>query len=212
MTEPDQHAGIKRKPIQARSAANTASLMEAVETVLREKPVNAVSVADLAGAAGVSTAYLYTRFSSKQALLDHVIEKFLEEQRQAGELIFASGKWTEDLEGRLVWLAKQFGISLDHHRGKIRALNEMTFGQEPGAWLELTAAGYMKEWLLACSDEITHPQPELAVTVVIQMMTLGLQASAVLNVNHPGASVPAEEVVRMALSYLTSPAGPVSLD
>jgi AcrR family transcriptional regulator len=185
--------------------------MEAVETVLREKPVYAVSVADLAAAAGVSSAYLYTRFESKQALLDHVIGSFLEEQRQTGELIFASGKWTEDLEGRLIWLARQFRQSLAQHRGKIRALNEMTFGQEAGAWLELTAAGYMKEWLLACSDEIKHPEPEVAVTVVLQMMTLGLQASPVLNVNHPGASVPAEEIVRMALGYLTRPSDPVLL-
>ena len=58
---------LKHRPRQARSEAKLDALMNAVEILLREKPYNDVSVAELAVEAGVSPAYLYTRFENKQA-------------------------------------------------------------------------------------------------------------------------------------------------
>lgn len=195
--------GVTNTPSQARSAEKLNDLVNAVEAVLRVKSASQVSVADLAREAGLSTAYLYTRFESKQALLDYVMERFLDEQRQAAEVIFNQGKWDQDLLGRLIWLAIQLRQSLENNLGKIRALNEVQGDSEPSAWLDLTTTGHMKDWLLACDEEITHPDPDAAVTVVLQMMTLGLQARAVLNPLHPGASVASGEVVRMVYGYLT---------
>lgn len=154
---------------------------------------------DLARAAGLSPAYLYTRFDNKQALLDHVIGTFLERQESAIKLLFIQGKWEQGLEGRLRWLARQFQGLLDQHRGKIRALTEMHAGDDAAnAWLELTTRGYVRDWLLACADEIRHSDPLGAVTTVLQLFTLALQSGA-------ATAIQADDVVRMALLYLTHP-------
>lgn len=54
---------------QARSIKTRQKLMDALETLLREKDFDAISVPDLAARAGVAVGTVYRRFENKEALI-----------------------------------------------------------------------------------------------------------------------------------------------
>ncbi len=208
---------LKRPPRQARAEASLDALTEAVEKLLRDKPFNDVSVAELAAEAGVSPAYLYTRFENKQALLDYVVSGFLAEQNERAGDLLAPERWRGvGLETRLARLANQFVAAARKHRGKMRALSEMAVSDETceagEAWLKAAAGGQLRDWLLECRDEIHHPDPQNAVVFVLQMFALGLQSSHLLSPAHPAREVSTSELVHMALTYLTSDKPAADLD
>ena len=58
------------EPKQARSRATRDRICEAMQKLLEEKPYHAISVEELALRSGVSNSSLYSRFSSKLAVLD----------------------------------------------------------------------------------------------------------------------------------------------
>lgn len=191
---------IERPPIQARAEAKLASLTAAVEQVLRRTPVQQVGVAALAKEAGVSTAYLYTRFAGKQALIDHVLDEFLTQQKTSLELLLGQGRWSIGLQDRLRWLAGQMQDARRQHEGKIRALFDLV--PDNNRWLSLTAADVVVDWLMDCRHEIRREDPRAAISTVLKLLTLGLQTAPLLKPGQPGADMDAEEMVSVAWSYL----------
>ena len=197
---------LKHPPRQARSEAKLDALMNAVEILLREKPYNDVSVAELAAEAGVSPAYLYTRFENKQALMDYVVGRFLTEQKERAAGLLEPERWRGvGLKERLARLANQFSAAAKARPGILRALSEMPSSLDAGdAWINAAAGGQLRDWLLECRNEIAHPNPEDAVTFILQMFALGFQTAPTLSQNHPARNFSGRELVHMAHIYLTS--------
>lgn len=186
--------------MQARAEVKLANLTAAVERVLRHSPVHQVSVAALAEEAGVSSAYLYTRFPSKQALIDHVLDDFLREQKTSLELLLRQGRWSIGLHDRLRWLTAQMQSAREQHEGKIRALFDLR--PDSNRWLSLTTAPVVVDWLMDCRAEIHHDEPRTAISTVLNLLTLTLQTAPLLPSGQPGADLGHEEMVAMTWSYL----------
>ncbi len=209
---PDE--SLKHPPRQARSEAKLDALMNAVEILLREKPYNDVSVSELAAEAGVSPAYLYTRFENKQALMDYVVGRFLAEQKVRAAGLLEPDRWRGvGLKDRLARLANQFSAAAKTRPGILRALSVMSASLDTdNSWLDAAPGGQLRDWLLECRDEIAHPDPEAAVTFVLQMFALGFQATPTLSQNHPARNLPGRELVHMAHLYLTSNTASENID
>jgi len=69
-------------PQQQRSRATHDALLQAFRRLLRTKPFAEISVAEIAGAAGMSVGGFYARFAAKDALLVPLMEEILSEARQ----------------------------------------------------------------------------------------------------------------------------------
>lgn len=62
-------------PLQARSQATLERILDAMEDLLRERPLANISVTDLCNLAEVSSSSLYLRFRTKEAMLSAVAER-----------------------------------------------------------------------------------------------------------------------------------------
>jgi len=208
LTNPAQ---LPNPPQQSRSRAKVESLAIATEKLLRQKPFKEITVAELARAAGVSPAYLYTRFSNKQGLLNYLIEEFqTKQQARAGQLLNPQRWQNVTLESRLARLANHFAKAADSHGGLLRAMSEMDNECIQGdAWLVSGTGGNLCNWLLECDAEIQHPAPRQAVVFVLQIFAFCFQTRQFLGNAHPARNFSSQEMVCMASNYLKS-AGPVA--
>ncbi len=68
---------LKHQPAQARSARRIEALLDAAAELLRDRDPQAITVRDLAAAAGVPTGTLYQFFDDKDAVLQALAVRFL---------------------------------------------------------------------------------------------------------------------------------------
>lgn len=71
-----------REPVQNRSKKTHNDLLDALEHLLREKPITSLTVAEISRKAGLTTGAIYRRFKDKQALLQAAFVRFLEKVAQ----------------------------------------------------------------------------------------------------------------------------------
>lgn len=71
-----------RKPVQNRSKKTHHDLLDALERLLREKSITALTVAEISREAGLTTGAIYRRFKNKQAVLQAAFVRFLERVEQ----------------------------------------------------------------------------------------------------------------------------------
>ncbi len=94
---------LKRQPTQARSAVRVEALLDAAAELLREHEPDAITVRDLAAAAGVPTGTLYQFFDDKDAVLQALAVRFLAAMPGLLDAAAASGRadWSQTV-GRVV--------------------------------------------------------------------------------------------------------------
>jgi AcrR family transcriptional regulator len=105
---------------QSRSKDKRDRLIHALDELLREKPFDAITIADIARAAGVSPATIYQRFNRKNAAVSILIELYMRKVRE----------WTRSAEGR---------VDLDAARGLRDALRLVA----ESAWDQVESFGYV---------------------------------------------------------------------
>ena len=194
------------RPIQARARARLAALTRATEAVLRRTAPEDLTVGEIAAEAGVSTAYLYTRFDNKQDLLDSLIEEFEAGQRAKAARLLRTEDWEAvALDERLSRLAGQFLTAAKDHRGLMRAIfsrrviHGMT-DQQGGP--SFGASRQVMEWLLECRDEISHDDPGDAVQLSLLVLFSTLQVGLFMDLPDSAHEAIARELVGMLTGYL----------
>lgn len=194
-------------PRQARSKARLAALTQATEAVLRRTTPEDLTVSELAREAGVSAAYLYTRFDSKQALLDSLIDEFETGQRDKAARLLRPELWEGvGLEERISRLANQFLTAARDHRGLMRAIfsrrviRGMAGGGEAGP--SFGASNQILEWLMACRREIAHEDPREAIRLSLLVLFSTLQVGLFLDLGETAHRTIAREAVGMLTAYL----------
>ncbi len=104
MSAPLPYAHIlKRLPAQARSARRIEALLDAAADLLRDREPEAITIRDLAAAAGVPTGTIYQFFADKDAVLQALAVRFLAAMPGVldASLASARGDW-ETTVGRVV--------------------------------------------------------------------------------------------------------------
>lgn len=215
---------LRSRPLQARSRDAVRRVLAATEQLLSTTHFEHLTVRRILRAAGVSAGSFYARFRSKEDLLP---------------LLYAA--YSRDLAGRMsAWLAPDAwrGAGLAQRIGRLTRLAVTNYRERRGllrtvALLARSRPGRLarparlertdqyrsaERLLLACSGEIHHPDPSLAVRVGL-LFTLATCRERILftDAPHP-ASVRisdvrlARELARALHAYLVTPHHPADLE
>ncbi len=153
------------KPQQTRSQDTHERLCVAAEELLDDKPFDQISVEEIATRAGSSVGGFYARFADKEALFGYLNERYNQELRETVVEMFAAERWRGvGLADRVHALSKFCIPVVRSHRGLFRSilfrLSEAE--QHVQADIRNDIIDGIRDSLLECADEMTHPDPALA--------------------------------------------------
>ncbi len=160
---------------QTRSKRTQTTLLDAAEGLFAEKGLDETSVTDIAARAEASVGALYHHFNNKHALYHAVIERIREEMRATNAAALCPTRWEgagieEILRGYLTFTILEVGPS-----PILRLLESPDLRRTPELMariLEVKAEFNqgLAELLLERRDEIGHPDPEVAVDFVVDLV------------------------------------------
>lgn len=81
--EPGESLRVRREPVQRRGASTVEAVLRACSALLERLPLEEVNTTRIAAEAGLSVGALYRFFPDKQAILDAVAVRHMEEFRSA---------------------------------------------------------------------------------------------------------------------------------
>ncbi|MBX7213461.1 MAG: TetR/AcrR family transcriptional regulator; helix-turn-helix transcriptional regulator [Thermoflexales bacterium] len=178
------------RPERADAAANRARILSVAERLFGEKGPHAVTMADIARAAGVGQGTLYRRFPRKPdlclALMDHQFREFQDATlRELGRM---TGARTPRLD-QLAWVVERFAAfaegNLDLLREAQPALADSEAGlpeSPPSRWQALTVRG-----LLQAAIEAGEVGAQTDVVVVADLLLAPLRAESLCFLRHTRA-------------------------
>jgi AcrR family transcriptional regulator len=166
-------------PKQKRSRESLRRLLKSAAEVLQEKGLEAATIPMIARRAGLSPGSVYRRFRDKDALLRTLFLRILESaEQQTAEVLGREANAHEPLD----ILVKRFvRTTLEGYRKNANLMKALTeFARRPSNSgfrrrideIEVRNFRLIVDSLLARRGEITHPNPETAVS--LGLMTLGL--------------------------------------
>lgn len=162
---------------QARSKRTQDLILEAAESLLKERPLSEISITEIVAKAGVSVGTYYVRFSSKEAVLEALYERYDRALHAEMDELERSEAWEgmslrELAERHVSWLVR----FLREHRWLMR---EMTLfaRQHPDRLNETLTkerARLFERWkapFLARASEIGHEEVADAVSFALFLVT-----------------------------------------
>jgi AcrR family transcriptional regulator len=109
-----------REPVQARSQATLARILDATELLLNDHPFDALSVQQICKAARSSVGAFYTRFPDKLAVLHLLQERFVREGKATVQEALAVELWRELPLATVVQAVVGFAVAAYHERVGLR--------------------------------------------------------------------------------------------
>lgn len=202
-------------PKQERSSRTQAAILHAARELIAEGGVESLTISGVAARVGLTTGAFYARFRNKDALLHALFEETLAENRAAiddfrTEITTSKaplGAIVADSVPRAIQLIRDhtalFRLFGGDHRGsradRDRAIRILEDAIRP-----------FQELLRERSEELPHPDPEFAGTILMVMMQ-GIVDWVLLLRESESPVVPtrddalAREITRAALGYLGLP-------
>lgn len=200
-------------PKQDRSRRTEQALLDAALSLFLARGVEAVTVSDIATAAGVAPATIYRRFGDKEGLLKEAFARFTDHALRMLALAPAPrpGRGLVPLAADVAALVVRFAqgnrrllqssyakaLADDFYAARLVELRRRTFA-------------LLKPYFLGHAGEIGHPDPELAIDFALRqavaMLSARLEAGQ-LEVDEGAISDAAfvRELLRSILSYLQVP-------
>lgn len=201
-----------RTPHQDRSRKTLERLLDAAETLLRERGFEHVSVAEIAQSAGSSVGAFYARFRDKDGLLHHLHERFCDEAIATADAAMAPAQWQDAGAEEIITAITAFMAEIYRtRRGLFRAFlmhgcTDPQFRERDRRVGERVLGG-LTALLLERRGEFDHPHPAFAVAFGLELIAgvlreryvLGGEERAVRDPSDPGL---AEELTRAYARYL----------
>lgn len=181
---------------------------------MRRRHFDEISIAAIVKAAGTSVGNFYGRFSSKEALLDALHQRYQDDRNALWNAFYSrEGVATLSLEERVM---RFVGMIVKNYRARTDVFRTLVVRQwqQPDSLdprnRELLGDLYRKAaaFLLHSRSEIRHPNPARAVEVGIAAVLAACRENIVLRPKRMPASlkvnddVLASELSRMLLAYL----------
>jgi len=91
--ESTERSRVVVRPRQERSRKSLDELVSAAETLLKSRPLEAISVGEICRAAGLTTGAFYARFPSKEALMPLLYQRYQDWLAVEGKARFDAVKW-----------------------------------------------------------------------------------------------------------------------
>ena len=197
-------------PRQARARATLERIFEGTVELLGERSFESLSVADIVAQANTSVGAFYKRFSSKDALLPVLLDWIHRQQFEAIEAFVDESHWQGiGLSERVDAFVDALVKSYQEHRHLMKALVSRQYSSDNAQSSEQVESGertlrYYAHWLLACRDEIRHPEPEIAVPIGLSGLVTQAQTRLLFGVRSIELSDAAftHELKRALLAYL----------
>ncbi len=201
-----------RPPQQARSHENLERILDAAEQVVSERGFEQATIAEIVKRANTSVGAFYSRFREKDFLLGCLHERFCKEALATTDAALDASRWHAASIADIMCETITFLVEVyRQRRGLIRAF-VMRGCVDPSfadRWVPLGQhmAAELCKLLLARSDEIRHPEPELAVQMGLQVLLASLDTLTLFEYIQPiGMALDDErlamELSRVFLSYL----------
>jgi AcrR family transcriptional regulator len=204
-----------RPPRQSRAQRTLERIVEATERLLRAKPFEAITIADIVAEAETSTGSFYARFDSKEALLPFVYEIYNAElDAEWGAIAAKGGLPARDLAGavqafvtlsgksvrRIRWLLKAMAIYARQHPDRVPAgaieRNERIFA---------VAAASFTHHMRCAPGEAQRRARTMTYAIITLIREHELFGDAPLAATlKADRKVFEKELVRMAVAYLAS--------
>jgi AcrR family transcriptional regulator len=200
-------------PKQDRSRRTEQALLDAALALFRDRGVEAVTVADIASAAGVAPATIYRRFGDKEGLLRDVFRRFTDSAVQ----LVALTPTLKTRHGFVACVADITALVLRFSQGNQRLLQSayakaLADDFYAACLVEIRSHTFaaLRAHFLAHADEIGHPEParaiEFALRQSVAMLSARLEAGR-LEVGEGAMSdaIFVRELTRSVLAYLQVP-------
>jgi AcrR family transcriptional regulator len=161
-----------RPPRQIRTQQSLERLLDAAETLLRDKSFEDIHVSEIALRADTSVAAFYRRFKDKNALLHGLHERFFDEAVATADAALDAGRWESAGIREILGSIIPFLIEVIQRQETLqRAVYRLALSDEPmrerSLRLRRYVLGGLSDLMLERSSEIRHPKPESAVSFAL---------------------------------------------
>lgn len=163
-----------RAPKQERSRRTLERIVQAALTLIGERGVEDTSIQDIVRQADSSVGSFYARFEGKEDLLRYLEDQLWSDAERRWQEALESHPWTElDLDDLVETVVR---LLLEAYRAGARARRVLESrkgidGPAPAARdFHLNLRSGIRELVLAHADEMSHPNPELAVDVGLAVL------------------------------------------
>ena len=204
-------------PQQARSRESTRKLLKAAAEVLGQRGVEGATIPRIAQHAGLTPGAIYRRFPDKDALLETVVIGILERQDERLRMMLTPAMARQiPLAVFAEQLINNMLVSYRANAGLLRALRQFAQGRDHTSFykkvnrLEMRTLQYLVELFLEHRKEVRHPDPQMAVSFALMMLTSSLIELILVDrdMKNWQAVIPKDdqslkrELLRSVLSYL----------
>ncbi len=168
-------------PQQARSRESMRKLLKAAAEVLGQHGLEGATIPRIAEHAGLTPGAIYRRFPDKDALLETVIIGILERQDERLRMALTPAMARQiPLAVFAEQLIYSMLLSYRGNAGLLRALRQFAQGRDHTSFykkcarLEMRTYQYLVELFLVHRKEVKHPDPQMAVSFALMMLTSSL--------------------------------------
>jgi AcrR family transcriptional regulator len=177
--------GAALRIVQPRARATRDALLAAARELLRDRDWEAVSVAGLAAANGLSVGSFYGRFRDKESFFGLLQQQVCAEWLERGRALLAAARADARPAGRLVAdISTAYIMLMREDAGFVRAALKHA-STHPGTWTPIKGTGetYVNEIVPVLAPRLRHlPDADRAPRVRFAMQVLfGTGLNAVLN-------------------------------
>jgi AcrR family transcriptional regulator len=168
-------------PQQARSRESMRKLLKAAAEVLGQHGLEGATIPRIAQHAGLTPGAIYRRFPDKDALLETVIIGILERQDERLRMALTPAMARQiPLAVFAEQLINSMLLSYRGNAGLLRSLRQFAQGRDHTSFykkcarLEMRTYQYLVELFLLHRKEVKHPDPQIAVSFALMMLTSAL--------------------------------------
>lgn len=197
-------------PKQARSRRTLDRIARAALELIEEKGVEGTTVKDVVDRADSSVGSFYARFPGKEELLLYLQARVWHRAREAWDEAMESRDWDElDLEHLVKEVVRVLLDSQQEEAGRRHALGEHArvrgAEDDPEEAFHRHVLDDLRRMVLARSEQVLHPSPELAVELGYRITVGALRELSAMEEARGrvlGTRIIADEVARGYLAYL----------
>jgi AcrR family transcriptional regulator len=165
-------------PQQARSRESLRKLLKAASEVLGQHGLEGATIPRIAQHAGLTPGAIYRRFPDKDALIETVIIRILERQDERLRTMFTPAMARQiPLPVFAEQLINNMLMSYRANAGLLRALRQFAQGRDHTSFyrkvtrMEMDTYQYVVELFLVHRKEVKHPEPQMAVSFALMMLS-----------------------------------------
>jgi AcrR family transcriptional regulator len=200
------------RPKQARSEETLSRLLDAAESLIVEKSISDVSIPEIVQRAGSSVGGFYARFRDKNELLRALEERFFNDVLDRVNEIAEPERWRGVPVAEIVRPCVAEFVQMFREREALITAFLFRAAQDPefiaeGLRFRRGVSVRISSLLLGRRDELDHPDPEVAIEIVVQMAIGLLQQMALsgdfrVDGRRLGDDRIVDEIARIFITYV----------